>query len=457
MITEKFWAGSELTYQAVAKAYEMRSQSSQMDSEAPNLYHLEGSVGVVDIQGSLIPGDAGWMAMFGITGYDNITAAVSEALKDPKAESILLNINSGGGAVTGMSDAASFIEQACKVKPVKAYAENAASAAYRLAIATPHITVSDTGIIGSIGVLRVHTEVSKRNEMEGVKTTVLRSGEFKALINPVEPLTEAALNQEQAKLDYLYRAFSRAVESSRGLTTEHMDTKAGQGREFIGQMGVMVGLADKVGGYNQALRNSEKMAKNPKDTKRVAETLAPNAVTAENAGNNSTESDMKTAFTPEQLLAAVSTETDTVVNPVANTPAAATDSVDTVDAESEVVVSLKAELSASQVAATEAQAAVGTLTAELEALKLTTQALHDVVLSITTNMTVALGGKKDTHLALTSADLAAEYSKTSQLYSTKFKVGGVAATAPVEEPVTAKPVAVFNPMFAALSKSSPAK
>ena len=272
MITEQFWAGSELTYQAVAKAYEMRSQATE--SDAPSLYHREGSVGVVDIQGSLIPGDAGWMAMFGITGYDNITSAINEGLMDPKAESILLNINSGGGAVTGMSDAASFIEQACKVKPVKAYAENAASAAYRLAIATPHITVSDTGIVGSIGVLRIHSEMSKANEMAGIKTTVLRAGEFKALINPVEPLTEAALNQEQAKLDHLYKAFSKSVESARGLTTEHMDTKAGQGREFIGQMGVAVGLADKVGGYDQALRNSEKMAKSPKDTKRVAQTLA---------------------------------------------------------------------------------------------------------------------------------------------------------------------------------------
>lgn len=455
MITEQFWAGSELTYQAVAKAYEMRSQATE--TSAPSLYHLEGSVGVVDIQGSLIPGDAGWMSMFGITGYDNITGAINEGLNDPKATSILLNINSGGGAVTGMSDTASFIEQANKVKPVKAYAENAASAAYRLAVATPHITVSDTGIIGSIGVLRIHTEMSKANEMAGIKTTVLRSGEFKALINPVEPLTEAALNQEQAKLDHLYKAFSKSVEAGRNLSADHMDTKAGQGREFIGQMGVAVGLADKVGGYDQALRNSEKMAKNPKDNKRVAETLAPSPVTAENAGNNSTESAMKTAFNTEQLLV-LATVTDDVVATVPDVTTPLLDNTQaSTDTETEVVVSLKAELSASQVAATEAQAAVGTLTAELEALKTTTQALHDVVLAITTTMTVALGGKKDTHASLTSAELAAEYPKTSQLYSTKFKVGGVAATAPVEEQQTPKNVVLFNPMFAALSKSSPAK
>ena len=458
MITDQFWAGSELSYHAVAKAYEMRSQASEMD--APSLYQRQGSVGVINIQGSLIPGDAGWLAMFGLTGYDNIRGAIAEGLADKEATSLMLNIGSGGGAVTGMTDAANFISQAGKIKPITAYAENAASAAYRLAVETSHITVADTGIVGSIGVLRLHTEYSKANEMAGVKTTVLRAGEFKALINPVEPLTEAALNQEQAKLDHLYTAFSKSVEKARGLSKDHMDKVAGQGREFIGKMGVDAGLADKVGGYEQALRTAENLAKNPKDTKRVAGTLASTELSAENVANNPLGNDMKLTFTPEQLLAIAGTEVEaTTTNVVDTTPATENmqAAVDTPNIDTEVVVSLKAELSASQVAVTEAQAAVSTLTAELEALKATTASMHDIVLSIVTNMTVALGGKKDTHATLTSAELAAEYPKTSQLYASKFKVGGVAATAPIEEKPTPKNVVPFNPMFAALSKSTNAK
>ena len=320
MITDQFWAGSELSYHAVAKAYEMRSQASETD--APSLYQRQGSVGVINIQGSLIPGDAGWLAMFGLTGYDNIRGAIAEGLADKEATSLMLNIGSGGGAVTGMTDAANFISQAGKIKPITAYAENAASAAYRLAVETSHITVADTGIVGSIGVLRLHTEYSKANEMAGVKTTVLRAGEFKALINPVEPLTEAALNQEQAKLDHLYNAFSKSVEKARGLSKDHMDKVAGQGREFIGKMGVDAGLADKVGGYEQALRTAENLAKNPKDTKRVAGTLASTELSAENVANNPLGNDMKLTFTPEQLLAIAGTEVEaTTTNVVDTTPA----------------------------------------------------------------------------------------------------------------------------------------
>ncbi len=449
----QFWAGSETAYHAAIKA---ASRNAPEQSEAPDLYERVGSVGVVHIMGSLIPGDAGWMSMFGITGYSDIRAALVKAVDDEDVTSIMLDVNSGGGAVTGMSDTAAFIGQVAKLKPVTVYAENAASAAYRLAAEGSHITVSDSGVVGSIGVLRMHTEYSKQNEMEGVKTTVLRSGEFKTLINPVEALTPEAVAQEMKKLDYLAQSFSAAVATRRGLSQEDMKTKAGEGREFLGKQGVTVGLADTVGTYESALKMSQKLAKTSNRNASVAKTRAESSILGENTTTEgldimkptlsleqlaAIEAGVDLAETPDNLPEAPDTETE---------PAAAAVSED-----SEVVKFLKTELAAASVTAAASASTIANLTSELEATKLTQEALLHITKNACASMAVALGGSKDAFTGMSAQTVISEHKTLSEKFKASFKVGGVAASSPVEDKQTAKPV--FDPFFAALIRKTPAK
>jgi ClpP class serine protease len=72
------------------------------------------------------------------------------ALEIPQITSIILDIDSPGGEVNGVSELASMIFEARGTKPIIAYASgDAASGAYWIASAADEIVVSETSALGS--------------------------------------------------------------------------------------------------------------------------------------------------------------------------------------------------------------------------------------------------------------------------------------------------------------------
>lgn len=460
-ILENLWAGTEASYLVANTAYaQAQAKAGQQLPEGMSLYERVGTVGVVTVKGSLMPGNAGWMAYFGVIGYDDIRSAVMEALVDPEATSILMMYQSGGGAVTGMTDTADFLRQAFKLKPAVAYVDVAASAAYRLAVESESIIVSDSGVTGSIGVLRIHGESSKQLEQEGIKVTVLRAGEFKALLNPYEPLTPEAVAQENERLAYLADIFTKVVEDRRSISTEDMKNVAGEGREFLGQMGVKAGLADKVGNYESALKAAGKLTGGIKVKGTVAQTLATAVINQQNAANTPTITTMpKPTFSTEQLaaLAAGSLEGVTAESLAAELAATAEQltasqtAFATLQTESAAALAAaQASLATSEQALTLSQARAITLEQLSASLTEDLSTTRSIIVASLDNMTVALGGSKlELPEATPLADLLAKHSETAESYKAKFKVGGVAAVAPAVK-VEATPVPKSHSLFAAI-------
>lgn len=461
---ENFWAGTEASYLVAAQAHQQATAKAgiSVPTDLPSIYERQGSVGVVQIRGSLVPGSAGWGRYFGVLGYDDIRAGVLEALADPDCTSILYHFHSGGGAVTGMSDTATFLRQASKLKPAVSFVDVAASAAYRLAIETDEIIVADSGLVGSIGVLRIHGENSKQMEQDGLKVTVLRAGEHKALLNPYEALTPEAIAQETKRLQHLAGIFNSAVESRRGLSAQDMKASAGEGREFIGQMGVKVGLADKVGTYESALKAATRSSTSPKLKATVAETLAETLNTAQNAVNNLPDLNMpKPTFTTAQLAAlasgslegvtpeALATELTTTLATLAATQA----NLDALKLTSSTELSeVQAQLAAATAATTAAEATVQAQSEKIVTLGTTLASAQSIVTASLDHMTVALGGSAGSVAADTAfADLLAKHAEVATTYTTKFKTGAVAITPKVEDAAKITPA---NYMFAAVIASA---
>jgi ClpP class serine protease len=463
---ENFWAGTEASYLVAAQAHQQATAKAgiSVPSDLPSLYERQGSVGVVQIRGSLVPGSAGWGRYFGVLGYDDIRAGVLEALADPDCTSILYHFHSGGGAVTGMSDTATFMQQASKLKPSVAFVDVAASAAYRLAIETSEIIVADSGLVGSIGVLRIHGESSKQLEQDGLKITVLRAGEHKALLNPYEALTPEAIAQETERLQHLAKIFNSAVESRRGLSADDMKASAGEGREFLGQMGVKVGLADKVGTYESALKAATRSSSSPKLKASVAGTLAETLNTAQNAVNNLPDSIMpKPTFTVEQLAAIAAGSTEGVT--AAAVAAELTATLATLASTQEELEALKlsssttlngvqAQLDTAVAAATVSEATIktqGEKIVSLDAILVTAQGIVNASLD---NMTVALGGSAGSVAAGTAfADLLAKHAEVAATYTAKFK-GGCVAVPPKKSEAAAPAASPANFMLAAVIAST---
>ena len=478
----QFWLGTEASFEvyekalplAQAKQAEWEARTDREDDEEPDfppLYERMGDVGIIKIEGSLVPGEAGWMRYFGITGYADIKAAVLEGLADKGAKSLMIFSNSGGGSVAGVEDAESFIAQVAQHKPTSAYSEFSASAAYWLTSAAGHITTSPTGVNGSLGVIRVVTEYSKAFEKDGITKTVMRAGRYKALGNPFEPLSEDGKAEIQSKLDDLYQIFIDVVARNRGTTAIIADQVMGQGREFLGKRGLEAGLVDSIGDFESGLayaRANRKLA--TKKTTNFAGTatasVAQASVVADNAATtNLTGTQMH--LTPEQLAAIAAgasveqvtgkaeapTETPAVVDTeakVTESDTATTEDKPEDGADSEVVTFLKTELAAAQVESANAKAQAQTLASEVTALKADLTAVTAVVQASVQSMHVALGKKLDT-TKMSATELVAEHDSAKAAVVDKFKVGGVARSTASTE--TAKVVPLIAPRDAAAAKT----
>ena len=125
----------------------------------------EGTTAVISIRGVLMKSVPRWMSWWGIeaTSYQELKEDIETAAKDKRVESIVLEIESPGGQVSGIHDAADAIFEARKAKPVQAYVDDlCASGAYWLASQADEIVASRDAMVGSIGVYSVYVDSSKR-------------------------------------------------------------------------------------------------------------------------------------------------------------------------------------------------------------------------------------------------------------------------------------------------------
>ena len=199
---------------------------------------------VLDVKGALIAGLSGQFGNYA-TGYEYITAAVNRAAADTTIKSVVLAINSPGGTVRGCSECGDAIAAAAKVKPVIAYAaDTAASAAYWLASQATEIHVSNTGEVGSIGVITGHVDYSEMLKSVGIKYTPMFAGERKADLSPYLPLSDEAKAAMMKRLNAVCAEFISAVKRGRGIDGNVIRNT--QAAMFASRESVRIGLADRV-------------------------------------------------------------------------------------------------------------------------------------------------------------------------------------------------------------------
>jgi hypothetical protein len=122
-----------------------------------------------------------------------------------------------------------------------------ASAAYWIGSAANSVYITDaTTIVGSIGVVTTHTDVSKAQAASGVKTTEIAAGKYKRIASSYEPLTKEGRQTIQDQVDYTYALFVDAVAKQRGVSTDKVLSDMADGRIFIGQQAIDAGLVDGV-------------------------------------------------------------------------------------------------------------------------------------------------------------------------------------------------------------------
>ena len=469
------WAGTETGLHLVRAAEEgmaakLRAggygDDEEDDEEGPRLLEVSDGVATIAIKGPLVNSDSPYLEYFGVTGYPEIREAIIAAAEDPEVTHIVLDVDSGGGAVSGVDDTAKLIRMVNdRVKPVTTYADNMASAAYWLGAAAGEVYAGKASMVGSIGVIATFKEISERNKMEGITATVVRAGKHKALANPNEKLTPAAEAQIQKMVNAAYGIFVDHVATMRGKSFEHTDKVLADGKEFIGQEAVDVGLLDGLTTFDELMSlikqksidsSNNTMDNRGKNSLRLSgETstllsgdtnMAKKALTVQDIAAIAAGAVIEAAVVPVVADAVVDAAViepavvEAVVEPVTIALAVSADAakqvvdaaVEKVDNFSATVQLLSAQLKEKDADLIQAHIKIAKLEEASAEASASQGPLMQIAAQSVSNMSIAMNGPAYKAEGNNAAQVLAEHARLSEQFTAKFKAGGVAAVVSTE-------------------------
>ncbi|MCG9710819.1 signal peptide peptidase SppA [Pseudoalteromonas sp. Isolate3] len=229
-------------------------------------------VAVVVAKGTIVDGER----KAGEIGGDSTAALLRKARLDDKVKAVVLRIDSGGGSMFASEVIrAEVLALKAAGKPVIASMSSvAASGGYWIASAANEIWAAPSTITGSIGVFG--TFMTFENTMaelgiysDGVATTDL------AGFSIARPLDEKMSDIIQMSVENAYKRFLNVVAEARNMTPEQVD-KIAQGRVWIATQAKDLGLVDKLGDKQDAIKAAAELAKlKHYDVKTIKQSLTP--------------------------------------------------------------------------------------------------------------------------------------------------------------------------------------
>ena len=203
-----------------------------------------GDAGTVELFGPLMKHSS---SLSGGTSTVDARRRVRALAEDPDVGSILLHIESPGGTVAGTKELGDEIAKAAQSKRVVAFIEDlGASAAYWLASQASEIYANETAQVGSIGTYLAVRDTSEAFEKAGVKTHVIRAGEFKGLGMPGTKLTEEHIAYLQNRIEEVNEFFLEAVADGRAKLNIDQVRELADGKTHSAKRATALGLIDGV-------------------------------------------------------------------------------------------------------------------------------------------------------------------------------------------------------------------
>lgn len=212
-----------------------------------------GSIGVLRIFGMIFP-RGGLASKLGLATPERVAELFRSLLNNPNVSAIVLDVDSPGGVVAGLTEVTREIYQARGQKRIASVANHlAASAAYWLASAADEFMASPSSELGAIGVFALHEDISRANEKAGRKVSLMSAGKHKTDGNPWEPLSADARAGIQGRVSAYYSMFASDVARNRGVSVATVRDGFGQGRLVGAHDAVRLGIADRVATLDETL------------------------------------------------------------------------------------------------------------------------------------------------------------------------------------------------------------
>jgi ClpP class serine protease len=214
-----------------------------------NQVTVEQGIAKVVLDGVIINHASSLLQVSGAISPQAFARDYSTAMAMPDVTTVALLVNSPGGHVAGVKEAADLVWQLKQgnPRPVIAFIDGqGASAAYWIASQADEIWATPTSLVGSIGVVTKITDRSRREKNEGADSFILRTGPNKA--TGMGPVSESQIAVAREIQDGYFAMFQEAL----ARRSAPLPPDALTGREYLAPS-VVGTLVDRIGTWPELL------------------------------------------------------------------------------------------------------------------------------------------------------------------------------------------------------------
>ena len=234
-------------------------------SEMPEYKEEDDKIAVYYAVGDIVQ-TAGSISPMGGTGPQIVGEKVIDdlrALRENKnVKAVVLRVNSGGGSAYASEQIWREVELLKQEKPVVVSMGGlAASGGYYISSGANQIYAEPSTLTGSIGIFGMIPDASELiTKKVGIKFDVVKTNALSDMGTMARPMNAEEGHLMQAMIERGYEVFTGRVAMGRKMKLE--DVKAiAEGRVWTGEQAKELGLVDKLGNLNDAIKAAAKLAK----------------------------------------------------------------------------------------------------------------------------------------------------------------------------------------------------
>lgn len=249
MVKERLGISAEDSVSYVSTA-SLLGSASQYNSE------IKDRIAVVYAQGTILYGPESESYI----SQEAFVKAFETLAKDDWIKAVVLRVDSPGGSALTSELLWQAIEKVKAKKPVIVSMGNvAASGGYYIAAGADQIFLDPLTVTGSIGVFATLPNASGFLASKGIRAERVETHPNGLGYSFFSPMTDNFRTQTEKGIEQTYALFKDRVAQGRSLTAREVETLA-QGRVWSGNQAVAQGLADQLGGIQDALHAAAQAA-----------------------------------------------------------------------------------------------------------------------------------------------------------------------------------------------------
>jgi len=230
-------------------------EHSDMSKVADDEKFEKDKVGIIYAVGGIDGGESD-----GINS-EKLVKTINEVAKDSSVKAVVFRVSSPGGSAYGSEQIWRALTKLKAKKPlVVSMGDYAASGGYYISCMADQIVAQPNTITGSIGIFGLIPNIEGLNNKLGFSYDVVKTNKMGDAISVNRKFTPEERDLMQSYVNRGYELFVKRCADGRKKSTDQIKAIA-EGRVWTGEDALKIGLVDKIGGMDDALKIAVSKAK----------------------------------------------------------------------------------------------------------------------------------------------------------------------------------------------------